>query len=86
MKLVKEAQGNLTVHIDQLIATGGKVEPVQTPRTKAEGFKKTVDRFLDQTATALTDDHYLGEFNAELCRQLVEKIQQLEQKLASMAD
>ena len=86
MKLVKEVEGNLPGYIDQLIATRGKVEPVQTPRTKAESFRKTVDRFLDQAATALTDDHYLGEFNAELCGQLVEKIQRLEQKLASISN
>jgi len=86
MKLVKETSGVLSDHIDKLILTGGKVEPIQTPQTKAESFKKTVDRFLDQAATALTDDHYLGEFNAKLCRQIVEKIQQLEQKLASMAN
>jgi len=81
MKLVKETQGVLPDHIDKLILTGGKVEKIQTPQTKAENFKKTVDRFLDQAATALIDDQYLGEFNIELCRQLVEKIQQLEQKL-----
>jgi hypothetical protein len=81
MKLVKETQGVLPDHIEKLILSGGKVEKIQTPQTKAESFKKTVDRFLDQAATALIDDQYLGEFNIELCRQLVEKIQQLEQKL-----
>jgi uncharacterized protein YaaR (DUF327 family) len=86
IKLVKETEGNLPDYIDRLIATGGKVEPIQTPETKAKNFKKTVDRFLDQATNALTDDQYLGEFNIELCRQLIEKIQRLEQKLTSTAN
>jgi uncharacterized protein YaaR (DUF327 family) len=86
IKLVKETVGNLPDYIDRLIATGGKVEPIQTPETKAKNFKKTVDRFLDQATNALTDDQYLGEFNIELCRQLIEKIQRLEQKLTSTAN
>ena len=83
MKLVKSTQGNLAQYINNLSETGGKVEPIQTPETKAKSFKKTVDRFLNQAGTALTDDQYLGEVDIELCRQLVEKIQQLEQKLTS---
>ena len=85
MKLVKETEGNLAAYIDRLISTGGKVEPIQTPETKAKSFKKTVDRFIDQATNALDDDQYLGEFDIELCRQLMEKIQRLEQKLTSTA-
>ena len=83
LKLVKSTQGNLGQYIDNLIATGGTVEPIQTPETKSRSFKKILDRFLDQTATALDDDQYLGEVDLELCRQLLEKIQQLQQKLTS---
>jgi hypothetical protein len=83
MKLVKETRGDLPGHVDRLIASGGKVEPIQTPETKAKSFKKTLDRFLDQAVTALDDDQYLGEVDIELCRQLLEKVQQLEQKLTS---
>jgi uncharacterized protein YaaR (DUF327 family) len=86
MKLLKERTGDLPGHIDELIATGGKVEPIKTPQNKAEGFKKTVDRFLDQAETALSDNQYLAEFNSDLCRRLLEKIQQLEQKLASISN
>jgi hypothetical protein len=86
MKLVMETRGDLPGYIDRLIATGGKVEPIQTAETKAKSFKKTVDRFLDQTVTALDDEQYLGEVDIELCQQLLEKIQQLEQKLTSSAN
>jgi hypothetical protein len=86
LKLVKSTQGNLGQYIDNLIATGGTVEPIQTPETKSRSFKKILDRFLDQTATALDDDQYLGEVDLELCRQLLEKIQQLQQKLTSSAN
>jgi hypothetical protein len=86
MKLVRETHGDLPGYIDRLIATGGKVEPIQTAETKAKSFKKTLDRFLDQTATALDDDQYLGEIDLEVCRQLLEKIQQLQQKLTSSAN
>ena len=83
LKLVPSTQGNLGQYIDNLIASGGKAEPIQTPETKAKSFKKTLDRFIDQTVTALDDDQYLGEVDIELCRQLLEKVQQLEQKLTS---
>jgi hypothetical protein len=83
LKLVQSTQGNLGQYIDNLIASGGKAEPIQTPETKAKSFKKTLDRFIDQTVTALDDDQYLGEVDIELCRQLLEKVQQLEQKLTS---
>jgi hypothetical protein len=86
LKLVKSTQGNLGQYIDNLIATGGNVEPIQTPETKAKSFKKTVDRFIDQAVSALEDEQYLGEVDVELCRQLLEKIQQLEQKLTSSAN
>jgi hypothetical protein len=86
LKLVKSTQGNLGQYIDNLIATGGNVEPIQTPETKAKSFKKTLDRFLNQAVTALDDEQYLGEVDVELCRQLLEKIQQLEQKLTSSAN
>ena len=48
--------------------------------------KKIVDRFLDQTDTALTDDHYLAEVNAETIQRVKDKIRLLEQKLSSLAN
>ena len=53
---------------------------------KAERFKKIVDRFLDQADTALTDDHYLAEVNAETIQRIKDKIRLLEQKLSSLAN
>jgi len=86
IKLVKETNGDLAGYVDKIIATGGKPEPVLTAEIKAERFKKIVDRFLDQTNTALEDDHYLTEVNAETIRRIKDKIWLLEQKLSSLAN
>jgi len=86
IKLVKETNGDLVGYVDRIIANGGKTEPVLTAEIKAERFKKIVDRFLDQTDTALTDDHYLAEVNAETIQRVKDKIRLLEQKLSSLAN
>jgi hypothetical protein len=86
IKLVKETNGDLVRYIDRIIATGGKAEPVLTAERKAEQFKKTVDRFLDQADTALTDHHYLAEVNAEIIQRIKDKIRLLEQVLSSLAN
>ena len=57
-----------------------------TADRKAERFKKTVDRFLNQADTALEDTHYLAEVNAEIIQRIKDKIRQLEQKLSSLAN
>jgi hypothetical protein len=85
IKLVKETNGDLAEYVDKIIAYDGKPEPVLTPEIKADRFKKIVDRFLDQTDTALTDDHYLAEVNAETIQRIKDKIRLLEQKISSLA-
>jgi hypothetical protein len=86
LKLVKSTEGNLVRYMDELIQSGGKVEPIITPEKKAETFKKVLDRFLDKTADALEDNDYLSQVNLELCRQLREKIVELEQKINSITN
>jgi len=86
IKLVQETNGDLAGYVDRIIATNGKAEPVLTADRKAERFKKTVDRFLNQADTALEDTHYLAEVNAEIIQRIKDKIRQLEQKLSSLAN
>jgi len=86
IKLVKETNGDLPAYVNRIIATGGKAEPVLTAERKAELFKKTVDKFLNQAETALADHHYLAEVNAEVIQRIKDKIRLLEQKLASLAN
>jgi hypothetical protein len=86
IKLMQDTNGDLPGYVDRIIATDGKAEPVLTAEIKAERFKKTVDRFLDQADTALTDDHYLAEVNAETIQRIKDKVRLLEQKLSSLAN
>jgi hypothetical protein len=86
LSLTKDTIGDLPGYIDRIIEADGKAEPILTAEIKAERYKKTVERFLDETDTALTDDHYLAEVNAEIIQRIKEKIRQLEQKLSSPAN
>jgi hypothetical protein len=86
IKLMQDTNGNLPGYIDRIIDSDGKPEPVLTAEIKAERFKKTVDLFLDQADTALTDDHYLAELNVETIQRIKDKIRLLEQKLSSLAN
>jgi hypothetical protein len=52
-----------------------------TPTRKAEGFKKTTDRFLKAMESALEDADYLSQVNAELITDLRAKLELLEQKI-----
>jgi len=83
LSLTKDTSGDLPGYIDRIIESDGKPEPVLTAEIKAERYKKTVERFLDETDTALSDDLYLAEVNAEIIQRIKEKIRQLEQKLSS---
>lgn len=85
LKLAK-AQRNLSEYVDRLIETGGKVDRIMTPERKANSFKKTLDRFLDETNNAIEDDEYLSEVNLELLSQLKEKVLTLEEKITSMTN
>ena len=86
LKLVQAIPEDLTEYVDRLIETGGKVDRIMTPERKAGSFKKTLDRFLDETDNAIEDDEYLSEVNLELWSQLKEKVLTLEQKITSMTN
>ena len=73
-------KGNLAEKMEK-IASGEKIEPLVTPEIKAEGFKKTTNRFMKAIESALTDTEYITDVDMELFNRLKERIQQLEQLL-----
>ena len=79
LKVAKEAGLNVVARFEEILASDSRIEPVMTPTRKAEGFKKTTDRFIKAMESALEDADYLGQVNAELITSLREKLQQLEQ-------
>jgi hypothetical protein len=83
LKLVKQKGKNLNDYMDALIASGGKTGPITTPESKAESFKNTIVTFLNKATDAVNDGEYLTQINLDLCRELKEKIEQLERLISS---
>jgi hypothetical protein len=81
LKAISQANGDVLVHMDTLIATGGKFDPIAAPDRKAEAFRKTVDRFLDLAGDAIKDSGILSRMDLSLCQQLKARIIELEAKL-----
>jgi hypothetical protein len=86
LKAIRQANGDVLRHMDSLIATGGKFDPIAAPVRKAEAFRKTIDRFLDQAGDALNDSDIVNRVDLDLCRQLMARIRELEAKLTPAAD
>jgi hypothetical protein len=80
-KLLKDMKGELIEFTDKLIAKGGMVRPDFTPEKKAENFKKTLDRFIDQAKSALNDEDYLKKLDIESINALQEKINALRDRI-----
>ena len=83
LKVTKEAEQDLVKRFEELVASGGRVSPNMTPARKAEGFKRTTDRFLKAIDNALEDAAYRGQVNAEIIASLKEKLLQLERLVPS---
>jgi len=84
IKAAKEVdQDHLVEYMKEIIAGDGRVEPVMTPDRKAEGFKKTANRFLKAIENALEDGDYLGQFDQESFNGLKEKVLELEQRVST---
>ena len=66
-----------------IVSADGKVKPDMTPEKKAEGFKKTVNRFLTALENALTDQEYRGGIDSETVARIKEKFQAFEQLFAT---
>jgi len=78
LKAAKEADRDIVTRFQEILASDGRVEPVMTPTRKAEGFKKTTDRFLKAMESAIQDAEYLSQVSAETIASLKDKIQHLE--------
>lgn len=85
LEFAKNAGVDTIERFKEIMATDGKPEPLMTPDRKAEGFKKTTDRFLKAMESAISDAEYLQQVNAEVIAALKEKLDQLE-KLFSTAN
>jgi len=58
--------------------SNGRPEPIMTPDRKAEGFKKTADRFLKAVENALGDNEYVLQFDLGAYNTLKQKVLDLE--------
>ncbi len=83
LKVTKEDGKGLVKRFEELIASDGRVPPNMTPARKAEGFKRTTDRFLKAIDNALEDADYRGQVDAEIIASLKEKLLQLERLVPS---
>ena len=86
MKNVQNTGGDLNAYIDKLIATKGKFKLPKTAEMKSNEFKRTLDKFLSQSADALKDQEYLGQIDLNLCRQLKDKLLELENRISSITN
>jgi hypothetical protein len=86
LKATQAANGNVLLLMDQLIATGGKFDPLKPADSKPARFKKTVDRFLKMAGEAINDNGILSTIDLEICQQLKAKILELEAKLTPATD
>jgi len=70
-------------YMKTIIDKNGKPEPIMTPDRKAEGFKKTADRFLKAVDTALGDREYVLQFDRGTYDLLKQKVLDLERLIQS---
>ena len=85
-KLLKDMKGELHKFVEKLIETNGKVPPIITPEKKAEDFKQNLDRFIDQTKSALEDADYLKNVDIESINSLQEKINALRNRIEQQSE
>jgi len=81
LEVTRNAGNDIVERFEEIIAADGRPEPNMTPARKAEGFKKSTDRFLKAIDNALEDADYRGQVNAEIIASLKEKLQQLEEAM-----
>jgi hypothetical protein len=79
LKAIKDVNGDINLHMDKIIA--GEQPNPQDPKAKAEAFRKSFDRFIDQVKSALKDGAYLKKVDVKLCQELRSQIDQMLTKL-----
>jgi hypothetical protein len=83
LEVARNNGDDVVERFEQIIAADGRPAPLMTPGRKAEGFKRTTDRFLKAIDNALEDAAYRGQVNAEIIASLKEKLLQLERLVSS---
>jgi hypothetical protein len=84
LKRAKEHKDHDAVtYMKGIIDSDGKPEPIMTPDRKADGFKKTAERFLKAIDNALEDREYVLQFDRGTYDRLKQKILDLEQFITS---
>ncbi len=86
LQIRKDAGQDIVEEFKKMVASGGKLPPLQTPKRKAEGFNKSTMQFIKKVESAISDHEYLGEFKTDLITRLKEKVQQLEQMLQAITE
>ena len=66
LQIRKDAGQDIVEEFKKMVASGGKLPPLQTPKRKAEGFTKSTVQFIKKVESAILDHEYLGEFKADL--------------------
>jgi hypothetical protein len=83
LKRVKAANNDLNRHMEILIERKGKT--TRDEQSKAESYRKTLDKFLDLTEEAMNDSLYLGAIDHELYQRLKAKVLELEARFTDSA-
>jgi hypothetical protein len=66
-------------YMKSILDSNGKPEPIMTSERKAEGFKKTADRFLKAVGNALEDRDYVLKLDRGTYDRLKKSVTELEQ-------
>jgi hypothetical protein len=85
LKHTIEAGGDVNAYMDSLINSGGMIERIPTPQTKARKFKRSIQNFLQVTQNAIADQEYLTEVDYETYQQLKQMVLQLEEIFSQAA-
>ena len=81
LKFLKEHDGDVIGHMEEIIATDGNPEPIMTPKKKAESFKNVIDRFLKAAETAFADSEYLSQIDADFFIKFKQQVLALEKRV-----
>ena len=84
LKRAKEHKDHDVVkYMKGIIDSDGKPDPIMTPARKAEGFKRTAERFLKAVDNAFEDQEYVQQFDREMYDRLKQKVLELERLIAT---
>lgn len=70
----------------EIIASNGKLKPIQTQERKAKTFEKITVQFINQVESAINDHEYLVEFKSDLIVKLKDNVRRLEEMLQAITE